>query len=96
MCNEAMQKTHMGIQLEGLHKFWKVSVLLFGDALLSCWATQHLFHVHVHFLLLKNLNYRPPSRVKVLLVSGKMPTCGKVCVPKGKLVALVSVKVSPI
>jgi len=41
------------------------------------------------------LSIKPPSRGKVLLVSGKMPICGKVCVPEGKLATLISDKVSP-
>ncbi len=98
MCNEPMQETHLGIQLEGLHKFWKVSILLFGNPLLSATmlgnSTPSLVSISTSSYL-RVLSIRPPSRDKVLLVSGKMPICGKVCVPEGKLAALVSGKVSP-
>ncbi len=98
MCNEPMQETHLGIQLKGLCKFWRVSILLFGDPLLSTIMLGNSTSVSVSISISsfsRVLSIRPPSRGKVLLVSGKMPICGKVCLPEGKLVALVSGKVSP-
>ncbi len=96
MCNELMQETHMSIQLEGLHKFWRVSILLFGDPLLSVIALANSTHAPLSISTSscsRILSIKPPSRGKVLLVSGKMPIFGKVCVLEGKLVALVNGKV---
>ncbi len=98
MCNEPMQETHMGIQLESLRKFWRVSILLFGDPLLLAIMLGNSTHASVFISTSsysKILSIKPPSRGKVLLVSGKMPICGKVCVPEGKLATLISDKVSP-
>ncbi len=98
MCNEPMQETHLGVQLEGLHKLWRVSILLFGNPLLSAIALGNLTHVPLSISTSscsRVLFVKPPSKGKVLLVTGKMPICGKVCVPEGQLAALVSGKVSP-
>jgi hypothetical protein len=93
-----MQETHTGIQLEGLRKFWRVSILLFGDPLLLTIMLDNSTHASM-FISTSSysrvLSIKPPSRGKVLLVSGKMPICGKVCVPGSKLATLISDKVSP-
>jgi hypothetical protein len=51
-------------------------------------------HYPSPLLLFESPICKTPSRGKVLLISGKMPICGKVCVPESKLVTLVNGEIS--